>query len=138
MRWITLAILILVAAPRLAGAAEPVSDAEFFKAPIQLDAGRQPRMHDIETLIACLAEWNPGDGRGRNKIEVKRTGDDKFTISVSLRSPTDLYFEMAREQGAPVALLRRVEYFLIERKTYQQFTDTETKRAALHGACPSL
>jgi hypothetical protein len=138
MRRVTLAVLAVLMSTSFAAAAVWVSEVEFRKAAIQMDAGKRELMRDIETLVTCLESWNPGDGRQYNKVEIKRTGRERFTISTALRSPTNMYFEVTHEYGAPVAVLRRVEYLFPERHAFQQITDAETKRAALHSACPSL
>jgi len=138
MRRIALAAMVLVASTGLARPAEQISEAEFRKGLIQLNFGVREPMQDVETLIACLRAWNPGTGPRDNKVEITRTGVDRFTISVSLRSPTNMYFEVTHENSAPVAVLRRVEYRFPDRDAYQQITDPETKRALLHSACPRL
>jgi hypothetical protein len=138
MRRIALAAMVVIAATGPARAAETISEAEFRQAAIQMDAGGREPMQNIEALIACLANWSAGGAPRDNKVEITRTGADRFTISALLRSATSLYFEVTRERGAPVALLRRIQYFLPDRQTYQQFTDAETKRTVLHSACPRL
>jgi hypothetical protein len=138
MRRIALAALVLVASTGLARPAEEISEAEFRNGVIQMNAGIREPMQDVATLIACLRAWSPGAGPRDNKVEITRTGADRFTISVSLRSQTNMYFEVAYENGSPISVLRRVEYRLPERDAYQQITDPETKRAVLHSACPRL
>ena len=138
MRRIALAALVLVASTGLARPAEEISEAEFRNGVIQMNAGIREPMQDVATLIACLRAWSPGAGPRDNKVEITRTGVDRFTISVSLRSPTNMYFEVGHENGAPVAVLRRIEYRFPDRDAYQQITDPETKRAVLHSACPRL
>lgn len=138
MRRIVLAAMVLVASAGLARPAETVSEAEFRKALIQMDPGVREPMQDVETLIMCLRAWSPGEGPRDNKITITRTGADRFTISAPLRSPTNFYFEVTHAYGAPVAVLRRLEYRFPERDAFQQVTDAETKRAALHSACPRL
>ena len=142
MRRIMLAALALVASTvasiGLAPAAQEVGESEFRKAVIQMDPGRRELMQDIETLIACLSTWSPGKGKGDNAVSIAHTGPDRYTLSVTLRSPTNMYFEMTREYDAPVAILRRVEYLFPERNAFQQITDAETKREVLHSACPRL
>jgi hypothetical protein len=138
MRRIALAAMVLVAFTGLARPAEPVSEAEFRKALIQMDSRVREPMRDIETLIGCLVDWSPGEGPRNNKVEITRTAPDRFTISAPLRSKTNLYFEVVQAYGAPVAVLRRLEYRLPDRDGYRQITDTETKRVALHSACPRL
>jgi len=138
MRRIALAAMVLVAATGLARPAEQISEAEFRKGLIQMNSGVREPMRDIETLIACLRAWSPGEGPRDNKVEITRTGDDRFTLSVTLRSPTNMYFEVMHENSAPVAMLRRIEYQLPDRKSYQQVVDPQTKRAVLHSACPRL
>ena len=133
------AALVLMAWTGMASAApQQVSEAEFRKALIQMDPGRRELMQDIETLIGCLSRWSPGEGTRDNKVSITRTGPDRFTVSATLRSPTNMYFEMTREYDAPVAILRRVEYLFPERRAFQQITDAETKRELLHSACPRL
>jgi len=138
MRRIALAVIVLVAFTGLARPAEPVSEAEFRKALIRMDSRVREPMRDIETLIACLVDWSPGEGPRNNKVEITRTGADRFTISAPLRSMTNMYFEVVQESGTPVAVLRRLEYRFPDRDAYKQITDIETKRVALHSACPRL
>jgi hypothetical protein len=138
MRRIALAAVILMASAGLAHPAEQISEVEFRKATIRMDAKVREPMRDVETLIACLNTWSPGEGKRDNKVEIIRTGADRFTISAPLRSATNMYFEVMHEYNAPIAVLRRLEYKFPDRNAYQQVTDAETKRAALHSACPSL
>jgi hypothetical protein len=131
---------LAVAAALLGVAAEgaraaPVSEQDLRLATIQMDAGAFERGQTVEQLILCLRTWKPGDGRPANAIEIARLSDDIFTVAATLRSHAIFHFQVARERGAPVALLRRVEYQVPAHGAYQQVTDTETKRVMLRSAC---
>ena len=138
MRRSVLTALFVILSAGAAWPAEQISEADFRKATIRMDPKVREPMRDVETLIACLNTWSPGEGKRDNKVEIIRTGSDRFTISAPLRSATNMYFEVFHEYNAPIAVLRRMEYKFPERNAYQQITDAETKRAALHSACPSL
>ena len=89
----------------------------------------------VDAFISCLKYWNPGDRRQPNEVEIKRLGDDTFTVSAVLRSRSIFHFQVERESGYLVAVLRRVEYSLVTNAAYQQLTDAESKRAVVRGAC---
>ncbi len=110
-------------------------EAELRSAAIQVDPGRAEGGQTVESLIGCLRSWNPGDRKSPNEVELARLNDDTFTVAATLRSRSVFHFQVAREAGRLVALLRRVEYVVPNRAAYQQLTDTESKRAVLRSAC---
>jgi hypothetical protein len=131
---IALAATFLVAAASLALAAR-FSENDLRIAMIQMDAQKPEAGQTVDALISCLKTWNPGDRRQANEVEIKRLSEDTFTVSAVLRSRSIFHFQVVRESGYLVALLRRVEYSLVTNAAYQQLTDAESKRAVLRGAC---
>jgi hypothetical protein len=131
---IVLAVALLVASPSLALAAR-FNENDLRIAMIQMDAQKPEAGQTVDALIGCLKTWNPGDRRQPNEVEIKRLNEDTFTVSAVLRSRAIFHFQVARESGYLVALLRRVEYSLVTNAAYQQLTDAESKRAVLRGAC---
>jgi hypothetical protein len=105
-------------------------------APIQMEAGHWERGQTIQSLIKCLQEWTPGDGRPLNDVVIRRTGGDSFIVQTNLRSPSYFHFLELQERGVLVAVLVQVEY-LKEGKGYQHATDSETKRIVMQSICPS-
>ena len=129
-----LVALLLLLAPTLACAAV-YGEGELRSAAIQMDAGQRENGQTVEMLIACLGAWNPGDRTEPNEVEIARLSDDVFTVAATLRSRSVFHFQVAREAGRLVAVLRRVEYVVPGRDAYQQLTDAESKRTVLRAAC---
>lgn len=125
----------LLAAGAGDAAAARVSEQDLRFATIQMDAGAFEHGQTVEQLILCLRTWKPNDGRAPNAVEIARLSDDIFTVAATLRSRSIFHFQVARERGEPVALLRRVEYQVPAHGAYQQVTDAETKRVMLRSAC---
>jgi hypothetical protein len=129
----------VVAALLVAGAGSALAavygEGELRSATIQMDPGRPEAGQTVEMLIGCLRSWNPGDRKAPNDVEIGRLNDDTFTVAAILRSRSVFHFQVAREAGKLVALLRRVEYVVPNRDAYQQLTDTESKRAVLRSTC---
>ena len=132
---IALAAALLAASAGSAVAATKYSENDLRIAMIQMDAGKAEAGQTVDAFISCLKHWNPGDRRQPNEVEIKRLGEDTFTVSAVLRSRSIFHFQIQRESGYLVALLRRVEYSLVTNAAYQQLTDAESKRAVVRGAC---
>lgn len=129
------AVMALVWGVGTAAAATRVSEDDLRFALIQMDAGQPEHGQTVDQFIQCLQIWNPGDRKERNVVKIARLGADLFTVSAVLRSRSIFHFQVAREHGYAVALLRRVEYQVTSRGGYQQITDAETKRVLLSAAC---
>ena len=133
---ITVVVALLIAGVGAGAARAAVyGEGELRSAAIRIDAGRPEGGQTVAVLIDCLAAWNPGDRTAPNEVEIARLGDDTFTVAATLRSRSVFHFQVARESGKLVALLRRVEYIVPNRNAFQQLTDTESKRAVLRSAC---
>jgi hypothetical protein len=136
-RFFPLSMAILLAGPQAsAAAADPVDQlTSEMTAFIEIEAGHRERGQTVQSLVECLRDWNPGDGRRLNDVVIRRTGDGTFTVQANLRSSSYFIFQALRERGELVAVLVRVEY-LRGSRGYQQVTDSVTKRAVMQSVCP--
>jgi len=133
---IALAAVILAMSTGLAAAATRYSENDLRVAMIQMEDDKPETGQTVDAFISCLRYWNPGDRHQPNEVEIARLKDDTFTVSAVLKSRALFHFQVTKEHGYLVALLRRVEYSVISHGgAYQQLTDAESKRAVLRSTC---
>jgi len=133
---IALAAVILAASAGLAAAATRYGENDLRVAMIQMEDNKPEAGQTVDAFISCLRYWNPGDRHQPNEVQIERLKDDTFTVSAVLKSRAFFHFQVTKEHGYLVALLRRVEYSVVPQGgAYQQLTDAESTRVVVRSTC---
>jgi hypothetical protein len=127
---------LLLVGPQASAASPADQLALEMTAVIQMDADHRERGQTVRSLVKCLQDWSPGDGRPPNAVSIQGTGADTFTVHTNLRSPSYFHFRVLRDRGERVAVLVEIEFLRVG-KGYQHVVDIETKRAVMKAVCPS-